>query len=512
MESGALTDASREFHLVEGVRIAAAGTGTSAAIVAGFDDDAAVFELDNDAAAIRLIAFSVKPAVKLAIIAAETGAERIIFAAEIDAFTIACICGLDAFGFDLASCFQLPCTDGHLIDRTSRMECGCGEHHAHVLGVAQRHTPTLGVGLVDPGARLRGVDPLRHELRRRNDHFERDLSAAHVDAVLDHEANRQLEALDRFPNRAADVPFSRPVRRRGVLVCGMRSARSLRSDRLEQLRIDGTARVDFGNILVRRTTAPRVRARLELSRDEHEAVDRRLDSPNRRLGNAVAAFPAAEEIRVRITLRPNESQRRRVQPVGLGTRQHAHRVRVVKPARKQKRERRRLHRGIEGRRADVVQGAEQVLEGRFGVEAFHDLAETARRDPRTAEQRAEGEREKAAGERLVICEVVRMGAEIAPGIEKRVAAVFQGEAGDLANPTLVAQLNGAANLLIALEFRVRQNKRAEIRGGLPVPRSREQDVGIARRGRKKRAVGHERATVAINVTPDAKLVFRDELD
>ena len=490
------------------MRVAAAGIGASTAVAAGLDNDAAVFELDDDAAAIELISFSVK----LAIFAAETGAERIIFAAEIDAFTIACICSLDAFGFDLASCFQFPRADGHLVDCASRMECGRGKHHAHVLGIAQRHPPSLGVGLIDPGTRLGRVDPLRHKLRRRNDHLERDLSAAHVDAVLDHKANRQLEALDRFPNRAADVPFSRPVRRRGVLVCGMRSARSLRSDRLEQLRIDGTARVDFGNILVRRTTAPRVRARLELSRDEHEAVDRRLDSPNRRLGNAVAAFPAAEEIRVRITLRPNESQRRRVQPVGLGTRQHAHRVRVVKPARKQKRERRRLHRGIEGRRADVVQGAEQVLEGRFGVEAFHDLAETARRDPRTAEQRAEGEREKAAGERLVICEVVRMGAEIAPGIEKRVAAVFQGEAGDLANPALVAQLNGAANLLIALEFRVRQDKRAEIRGGLPVPRSREQDVGIARRGREKRAVGHERATVAIDVTPDAKLVFRDELD
>ena len=37
-------------------------------------------------------------------------------------------------------------------------------------------------------------------------------------------------------------------------------------------------------------------------------------------------------------------------------------------------------------------------------------------------------------------------------------------------------------------------------------------VGIARRGREKRAVGHERATVAINVTPDTKLVFCDELD
>ena len=366
--------------------------------------------------------------------------------------------------------------------------------------------------MVDPGTRLRGVDPLRHKLCRRNDHLKRDFSAAHVDAVLDHEANGQLEALNRFPNRTADIPFPRPVRRRGVLVCGMRGAGSLHSDRLEQLRIDGTARVDFGNILVRRTATPRVRTFLELSRDEHEAVDRRFDSPNRRLGNAVATLPATEEIRVRIAPRPNESQRRGVQPVALGTRQHAHRVRIVKPARKQKRERRRLHRGIEGRRADVVQGAEQVLERRFGIEAFHDLAETARRDPRAAEQRAEGEREKATGERLVICEVVRMGAEIAPGIEKRVATVFQGEAGDLANPALVAQLNGAANLLIALEFRVRQNKRAEIRRGLPVPRSREQDVGIARRGREKRAVGHKRATVAINVTPDAKLIFRDELD
>ena len=478
------------------MRIAAAGIGASTAVAVGLDDDAA---------AVELIAFSVKPA----IFAAETGAKPGV---DASAVTMAFASRLDAFGFDLASCFQFPRADGHLVDCASRMECGRGEHHAHVLGVAQRHTPTLGVGLVDPGARLRGVDPLRHELRRRNDHLERDLSAAHVDAVLDHEANRQLEALNRFPDRAADVPFPRPVRHRGVLVCGVRGAGSLHSDRLEQLRIAGTARIDFGNILVRRTTAPRVRARLELSRDEHEAVDRRLDSPNRRLGNAVAAFPATEEIRVRIALRPNEAQRRRVQPVGLGTRQHAHRVRVVKPARKQKRKRRRLHRGIEGRSADVVQGAEQVLEGRFGVEAFHDLAETARRDPRAAEQRAEGEREKAASERLVVREVVRMGAEIAPGVEKRVAAVFQRETGNLANPTLVAQLNGAANLLIALEFRVRQDKRAEIRGGLSVPRSREQDVGIARRGRKKRAVGHERATVAINVTPDAKLVFRDELD
>ena len=292
----------------------------------------------------------------------------------------------------------------------------------------------------------------------------------------------------------------------------MRGAGSLHCDRLEQLRIDGAARIDFGNVLIRRIAAPRARILLELSRDEHEAVDRRLDSPNRRLGNAVAAFPATEEIRVRIALRPNESQRRDVQPVALGTRQHAHRVRVVKPARKQKRERRRLHRGIEGRRADVVQGAEQVLEGRFGVEALHDLAETARRDPRAAEQRTEGEREKAAGERLVIRKVVRVGAEIAPGIEKRVAAVSQREAGDLTNPALVAQLDGAANLLIALEFRVRHDKRAEIRGGLPIPRSREQDVGIARRGREKRAVGHERATVAINITPDTKLVFCDEFN
>ena len=107
---------------------------------------------------------------------------------------------LAAFRFDLAGCFQFPCTDGHLIDRAPCMECGRGEHHAHVLGVAQRHPPSLGVGLVDPGTRLRGVDPLRHKLRRRNDHLERDLSAAHVDAVLDHEANRQLEALDRFPD------------------------------------------------------------------------------------------------------------------------------------------------------------------------------------------------------------------------------------------------------------------------------------------------------------------------
>ena len=82
----------------------------------------------------------------------------------------------------------------------------------------------------------------------------------------------------------------------------------------------------------------------------------------------------------------------------------------------------------------------------------------------------------------------------------------------MTNPALVAQLDGAANLLIALEFRVRHDKRAEIRGGLPVPRSREQDVGIARRGREKRTVGHKRATVAINVTPDTKLVFCDELD
>ena len=80
------------------------------------------------------------------------------------------------------------------------MECGRGEYHAHMLGVAQRHLPSLGVGLVDPGARLRGVDPLWHKLRRRNDRLERDFSAAHVDAVLDHEANGQLEALDRFPD------------------------------------------------------------------------------------------------------------------------------------------------------------------------------------------------------------------------------------------------------------------------------------------------------------------------
>ena len=57
------------------MRIAAVGIGTSAAVVAGFDNDAAVFELDDDAAAIELIAFGVKPAVKLAIFAAETGAK-----------------------------------------------------------------------------------------------------------------------------------------------------------------------------------------------------------------------------------------------------------------------------------------------------------------------------------------------------------------------------------------------------------------------------------------------------
>ena len=172
------------------MHIAAVGIGTSAAIVAGFDDNAAVFELDDDAAAIKLISFSVKPVVKLAIFAAETGAERITFAAEAGAFAIACICGLATFGFALAGCFQFPRTDGHFVDRASRMECGRGEHHAHVLGVAQRHPPSLGVGLIDPGTRLGGINPLRHELRRRNDHLERDLSAAHVDAVLDHEANR----------------------------------------------------------------------------------------------------------------------------------------------------------------------------------------------------------------------------------------------------------------------------------------------------------------------------------
>ena len=83
----------------------------------------------------------------------------------------------------------------------------------------------------------------------------------------------------------------------------MRGAGSLHCDRLEQLRIDGAARIDFGNVLIRRIAAPRARILLKLSRDEHEAVDRRLDSPNRRLGNAVAAFPATEEIRVRIALR-----------------------------------------------------------------------------------------------------------------------------------------------------------------------------------------------------------------
>ena len=169
------------------MRIAAVGIGTSAAVVAGFDNDAAVFELDDDAAAIELIAFGVKPAVKLAIFAVETGAKPGV---DAGAVAMAFACHLAAFGFDLAGCFQFPCTDGHLIDCASRMECGRSKHHAHVLGVAQRHLPSLGVGLVDPGTRLRGIYPLRHELCRWNDHLERNLSAAHVDTVLDREANR----------------------------------------------------------------------------------------------------------------------------------------------------------------------------------------------------------------------------------------------------------------------------------------------------------------------------------
>ena len=169
------------------MRIATVGIGTSAAVVAGFDNDAAVFELDDDAAAIELIAFGVKPAVKLAIFAVETGAKPGV---DAGAVAMAFACHLAAFGFDLAGCFQFPCTDGHLIDCASRMECGRSKHHAHVLGVAQRHLPSLGVGLVDPGTRLRGIYPLRHELCRWNDHLERNLSAAHVDTVLDREANR----------------------------------------------------------------------------------------------------------------------------------------------------------------------------------------------------------------------------------------------------------------------------------------------------------------------------------
>ena len=57
------------------MRIAAVGIGASTAVVAGLDDDTAVFELDDDAAAIELIAFGVKLAIKLAIFAAETGAK-----------------------------------------------------------------------------------------------------------------------------------------------------------------------------------------------------------------------------------------------------------------------------------------------------------------------------------------------------------------------------------------------------------------------------------------------------
>ena len=158
------------------MRIAAVDIGTSAAVVAGFNNDAAVFELDDDAAA-----------VKLAIFAAETGAKPGV---DARAVTMAFACHLAAFGFDLTGCFQFPRTDDHLIDRAPRMECCRGEHHAHVLGVAQRHPPSLGVGLVDPGTHLRGIYPLRHKLRRRNNHLERNLSAAHVDAVLDREANR----------------------------------------------------------------------------------------------------------------------------------------------------------------------------------------------------------------------------------------------------------------------------------------------------------------------------------
>ena len=175
------------------MRIAAVGIGTSAAVVAGFDNDAAVFELDDDAAAIELIAFGVKPAVKLAIFAAKTGAKPGV---DAGAVAMAFACHLAAFGFDLTGCFQFPRTDDHLIDRAPRVECCRGEHHAHVLGVAQRHPPSLGVGLIDPGTSLRGIYPLRHKLRRRNNHLERNLSAAHVDTVLDREANGQLEALD----------------------------------------------------------------------------------------------------------------------------------------------------------------------------------------------------------------------------------------------------------------------------------------------------------------------------
>ena len=179
------------------MRVAVAGIGVSAAVAvavaAGLDDSAAVFELDDDAAAIKLIAFSVKPAVKLVTFVAEAATKPGVDAGAV-AMTFAC--GLAAFGFDLAGCFQFPCTDGYLVDRAPRMECGRGEHHAHVLGIAQRHPRSLGVGLIDPGTRLRGVDPLRHKLCRRNDHLKRDFSAAHVDAVLDHEANGQLEALD----------------------------------------------------------------------------------------------------------------------------------------------------------------------------------------------------------------------------------------------------------------------------------------------------------------------------
>ena len=168
------------------MRIAAVGIGTSAAVVAGFDNDAAIFKLDDDAAAIELIAFGVKPTVKLAIFAAETGVKPGV---DAGAVAMAFACHLAAFGFDLTGCFQFPRTDDHLIDRAPRMECCRSEHHAHVLGVAQRHPPSLGVGLVDPGTRLRGIYPLRHKLRRWNDHLERNLSAAHVDAVLDREAN-----------------------------------------------------------------------------------------------------------------------------------------------------------------------------------------------------------------------------------------------------------------------------------------------------------------------------------
>ena len=109
------------------MRIAAVGIGTSAAVVAGFDNDAAVFELDDDTAAIELIAFGVKPTVKLAIFAAGTGVKPGV---DAGAVTMTFACQLAAFGFDLTGCFQFPRTDDHLIDRAPRMECGRSKHHA----------------------------------------------------------------------------------------------------------------------------------------------------------------------------------------------------------------------------------------------------------------------------------------------------------------------------------------------------------------------------------------------